>query len=193
MIKRFGLETLMPDLTPLFPRQPVPPLMVPLAGGGSFDLAAERSEQFTLVVFYRGLHCPLCKAQLRDLEEKLPEFEKRGVGIVAISTDVQDRAERTKSDWSLQNLRIGYGFGLRAARAWGLYVSSSNGKTSAGLEEPALFAEPALYLIRPDGTLYFGSVQTMPFARPHFSDVLSAIDFVVAKGYPARGEVTAAV
>lgn len=183
----------MTDLTPLFPRQPVPPLGVPLAGGGSFDLAAENPEQFTLVVFYRGLHCPLCKAQLRDLEAKLPEFEKRGVGVVAVSTDVQGRAEQTKSDWGLQNLRIGYGLGLRQARAWGLYVSSSNGETSAGLEEPPRFAEPALYLVRPDGTLYFGSVQTMPFARPQFSDVLSAIDFVVAKGYPARGEVTATV
>ncbi|KQU49923.1 alkyl hydroperoxide reductase [Bosea sp. Leaf344] len=183
----------MTDLTPLFPRQPVPPLVVPLAGGGSFDLAAESPEQFTLVVFYRGLHCPLCKAQLRDLEAKLPEFERRGVGVVAVSTDVQERAEQTKSDWTLQNLRIGFGLGLLQARAWGLYVSSSNGKTSAGLEEPPRFAEPALYLVRPDVTLYFCSVQTMPFARPQFSDVLSAIDFVVASGYPARGEVMAAV
>jgi hypothetical protein len=31
----------MTDLTPLFPRQPVPPLTVPLVGGGEFDLAAE--------------------------------------------------------------------------------------------------------------------------------------------------------
>ena len=43
--------------------------------------------------------------------------------------------------------------------------------------------------MRPDGTLYFGSVQTMPFTRPHFSDLLTAIDFVVKNKYPARGEV----
>jgi hypothetical protein len=30
----------------------------------------------------------------------------------------------------------------------------------------------------------------MPFARPHFGDVLTALDFVIAKDYPARGEVT---
>jgi hypothetical protein len=30
----------------------------------------------------------------------------------------------------------------------------------------------------------------MPFARPSFGDILKAIDFVVAKDYPARGEVT---
>ena len=29
----------------------------------------------------------------------------------------------------------------------------------------------------------------LPFARPHFSDILAALDFVIAKDYPARGEV----
>lgn len=57
------------------------------------------------------------------------------------------------------------------------------------MEEPARFSEPGVFLVRPDGTLYFSRVQTMPFARPHFADILSAIDMVVAKSYPARGEV----
>jgi hypothetical protein len=74
-------------------------------------------------------------------------------------------------------------------RTWGLYISSSRGKTSAGVEEPALFTEPGLFLVRSDGTLYFASVQTMPFARPHFDEILQALDFVIANDYPARGEV----
>lgn len=49
----------MTDLVTLFPRQPVPALMVSLADGGSFDLGAETPAQFSLVVFYRGLHCPI--------------------------------------------------------------------------------------------------------------------------------------
>ena len=28
----------------------------------------------------------------------------------------------------------------------------------------------------------------MPFARPHFDEILGAIDFVVKNEYPARGE-----
>ena len=28
-----------------------------------------------------------------------------------------------------------------------------------------------------------------PFARPRFGDILKALDFVIAKDYPARGEV----
>lgn len=39
-------------------------------------------------------------------------------------------------------------------------------------------------------SLYYGSVQTMPFARPHFDELLQAIDFAIEKDYPARGEYT---
>lgn len=177
------------DITPLLPRRQVPPLDLPLVDGGRFVLAEERPARFTLLVVYRGLHCPLCKAQLRELEAKLPAFGERGVGVVAISSDDAERAERTRADWGLAALRVAYGLDLETARRFGLYVSRGRGPTSLGIEEPALFVEPALFLVREDGTLYFGSVQTMPFARPHLSDVIAAIDFVVAKHYPARGEV----
>ncbi len=92
--------------------------------------------------------------------------------------------------WGLTHLTLGYGLSLESARQWGLYVSSGRGKTSTGVEEPSLFVEPGLFVIRPDQTLYFATVQTMPFARPSFGDILKAIDFVIAKDYPARGEVT---
>jgi peroxiredoxin len=140
-------------------------------------------------VFYRGLHCPICSKYLGDLNSKLGAFEERGVQTVAISSDAQDRAEQAKRDWKLDELPIGYGLDLDDARAWGLYISTSRGKTSTGVDEPALFSEPGLFLVRPDGTLYFGSVQTMPFARPSFAEILPALDFVLANDYPARGEV----
>src|SRR5215831_9602952 len=179
----------MTTLAPLFPRQPIPPLRVDLAGGGSLDVASEKPAHFTLLVFYRGLHCPICKTQLRELESKLEEFEKRGVAVVAVSSDTKERATQTRDGWGLTRLRLGYGLDLAAARRWGLFISSGRGMTSAGVEEPARFSEPALYLIRPDGTLYFGRVQTMPFARPHFADILAAIDYVLKNNSPARGEV----
>ena len=45
-----------------------------------------------------------------------------------------------------------------------------------------------MFLVRPDGTLYHGSVQTMPFARPHFDELLTSVDFALKQDYPARGE-----
>ena len=58
----------MTDIRPLIPRQRVPQLVVPLVGGGRFNIASEVSERFTMIVFYRSLHCPICKTQLGDLE-----------------------------------------------------------------------------------------------------------------------------
>jgi hypothetical protein len=60
--------------------------------------------------------------------------------------------------------------------------------TSAGIEETRQFNEPGLFLVRPDGTLYWAAVQSVPFARPHFDEVLKAVDFIKSKDYPARGE-----
>lgn len=172
----------------LFPRQPVPSLEVSTIGGPLWKLA-DQSTDYSLLVFYRGRHCPLCSKSLADLERKLGDFADKSVSVIAVSSDNEERAEDSKKEWNLENLTIGYGLSLDKAREWGLFISSGIGKTSIGVEEPALFSEPGLFLVKSDGTLFFSSVQTMPFARPHFVEVLAALDFIIERGYPARGEV----
>jgi len=113
----------MTDITPLIPRQPVPALAVPLVGGGRFDIVNERPEHFTFVVFYRGLHCPICRTQLGELETKLPDFAKRGVGVVALSSDVAERAGRAQQEWKLPNLRLGYGLSCCRSRMGSLHLN----------------------------------------------------------------------
>jgi peroxiredoxin len=177
----------------LMPRQPVPALRVPTLDHGTYDLAADAPRCFSLVVFYRGLHCPICLKYLLELGRLLPDFEQRGVKMIALSSDTAERARAMADKLKAPALRIGHGLPLRSARDWGLYLSTSRGTTSAGIEEPALFSEPGVFLVRPDGTLYYGAVQTMPFARPHFDELLAAIDFALAKDYPARGEYAGAL
>lgn len=177
----------------LLPRYPVPALNVALTSGGRFVLGAAPGDPFDLLVFYRGLHCPICTKYLLELERLAPEFQSRGVQIVAISSDAEERGRQMAEKVNAKLVKFAYGLGLRSARQWGLYISSSRGKTSIGIDEPDLFSEPGVFLVRPDGTLYYGAVQTMPFARPQFQDLLGAIDFAVAKDYPARGEFTGEV
>lgn len=177
----------------LMPRYLVPALNVALTTEGRFVLGAAPGEQFDLLVFYRGLHCPICAKYLLELERLAPEFATRGVQVVAISSDDQDRATQMADKVKASGVKFGYGLSLRSAREWGLYISASRGKTSIGIDEPALFSEPGVFIVRPDGTLYYGAVQTMPFARPLFQDLLGAIDYAIAKDYPARGEYTAEV
>ncbi len=176
-------------MTKLLPRTKVPTLSVKTVSGQTWTLSERKPERFTLVVFYRGLHCPICRGYLGELVKLEPEFKTRGVEVVAISSDDEERARRAATEWHLGNLTLGYGLDLSAARDWGLFISTSRGMTSAGIEEPAQFSEPGVFLIRADGTLYWSAIQTMPFARPYFRELLSAVDFVIAKDYPARGEV----
>jgi len=116
----------------LIPRTAVPNLIFPTLQHGEFDLSKNAKNKFNLIVFYRGLHCPLCANYLTELSNLTEEFKKRDVKIIIISS-------------------------------------------------------------RDDQTLYYGSTQTMPFARPIFKDLLGAIDFAISKNYPARGEYTGSV
>jgi hypothetical protein len=50
-----------------------------------------------------------------------------------------------------------------------------------------VFNEPALFLIRPDGTISYASLLSMPVGRPRLDDLLGGIDYWSAHDYPARG------
>ena len=175
-------------MTVLKPRQTVPALEVSTLQG-PWALAEQKPDNFTMVVFYRGLHCPICKNYLAELDKLANDFAESGVAILALSGDDQARAQQAAKDWGLKNINLGYGVSTEQARAWGLHRSAGRGKTSIGIEEPAEFSEPGLFLVRPDNTLYWAQLSSMPFARPHFREILGALSFVLANDYPARGEL----
>ena len=177
----------------LIPRQKTPSLSVPTLENGTFDLSSETSERGTVICFYRGLHCPICAKYLGELQRLDEEFAKRGVSTVAVSSDDEERAREMANRLGAGALRLGYNLGLAKAREWGLYISTSRGKTSIGIEEPPLFSEPGLFMVTLQRTLYYASVQTMPFVRPHFSELIGALDFAIKNDYPARGEYTGKV
>jgi peroxiredoxin len=177
----------------LVPRQTAPELIVETLDHGRFNLATERPGRLTLVCFYRGLHCPVCTNYLKELERLTPAFAERGVGTIAISSDGETRARQMAEKIAAKSLRVGYSLELSGARKWGLYISTSRGKSSIDIEEPPLFSEPGVFLIKPDQAIYYLSVQSMPFVRPNFGEMVQALDFIIKNDYPARGEYTGPV
>lgn len=168
----------------LMPETTVPSLELPLVQGETWRLQDQTPAAFTLLVFYRGWHCPQCKKQLTELDGMLKAFAEVGIGsVLAISGDDADRAERTVKEWELSALPVAHGLTVEQMREWGLYVSR-------GVKdpEPVLFNEPGLFLVRPDRALYSAHVQSTPFARPHLSNLLQAVAFINDNAYPARGE-----
>ncbi len=170
------------------PRKPAPQLSVPLLSGGTFTLAERKPRNFTIVVFYRGKHCPICSKYLDQVQQHLDRARELGAEVVAISMDGEDRARASASDWGLDRLEVGHGLSEQQARDWGLYISSKR----EGSQEPDRFSEPGLFVIRADGSVFFAQTQSAPFTRPPMDQLLDGLKFVLDKDYPARGDLTLA-
>ncbi|MEE2772574.1 MAG: redoxin domain-containing protein [Bacteroidota bacterium] len=166
----------------LKPGDRVPDLQVQTLQG-EFVLANRSPEHFTMLLFYRGIHCPLCKTQVEKLELRLEDFNDLGVEVLCLSVNSQKQAEQTFEEWELEEINLGYEVSLETGREWGLFISEAVKES-----EPEHFFEPALFLVRPDGTLYSAHIQSIPFVRPDFDRLLRAIKFIIKEEYPAKGK-----
>lgn len=166
----------------LQPQSQAPALDLPLVGGDTWSLADQKPETFTMVVVYRGYHCPVCKGYLSKLNSLMDMAAENGLSVVAVSMDTEERATAAKDEWGLDRLDIGYAMTEEKAREWGLYISSSIKDAEA-----QVFPEPGLFWIDGDGKIYLLEITNMPFVRPDLELLLPKAGFAAANGYPARG------
>ena len=166
----------------LIPDTQAPELSLALAGGGTWHLSDQTPQHFTMVIFYRGLHCPVCKNYLGILNSMMDHISELGFSVVVASMDTKERAEQAKDDWGLDKVDVAYGLDLETAKKWGLYIS-----TSIKEAENDIFSEPGLVWIRADGRLYLIDITNMPWARPDLETLMPKAKFAVENNYPARG------
>ena len=169
-----------------------PALNLPTLSGETFNLSNEKPDSFTIVVFYRGLHCLICINYLQEIEENFETLTKAGINLVAVSMDPEEKAHATVdkvsnnmdlSDSSQFKTRIAYGLTESDAGTWGLYLSSK----IEGSSEPDVFSEPGLFVMRPDNTVFMAQVQSAPFARPNIAQLVGGLSYAKEHKYPARG------
>jgi peroxiredoxin len=178
--------------------QVAPALSLPTLKDDTFDLHKQSPEKFTIIVFYRGKHCPICLQYLQEIEEQHESLKQSGMEIVAISMDdkekaletakkasasMPDREEKKTDDNKLLSFPILHGLTVDMAREWGLYLSSA----IPGSSEPDVFSEAGLFVIRPDHTVFMAQVQSAPFTRPNIQQLVGGLNFAKEHGYPARG------
>jgi len=171
----------------LLPGQAFPAIDLARTGGGRIDNAIfGEAGAMTVLNVYRGLHCPRCRRQLEDFLANRTAFDAAGIAVVSISTDPADRAAQAVAEWGLGDMAVGFGLGIEQARGLGLYISETTREA-----EPAHFAEAAVFLVRPDGTLWGSVVNTFPFIRPTAEQILDAVAMQTSRNYPPRGNVAA--
>lgn len=175
-------------MTALFAGQAFPKTNVDRLGGGTLTLGTPATgKDWQMVVVYRGLHCPLCKKYLAQLDEMTPEFHALGVDVVAVSGDPEDKAQAMVDE---KELKLPMGFGLSVAQmaALGLYISDP--RSPQETDRP--FPEPGVFVINEKGNIQILDISNAPFARPDLQSLANGIKFVRSNDYPVRGTHRAA-
>ncbi|WP_095588817.1 peroxiredoxin-like family protein [Actibacterium ureilyticum] len=161
---------------------PFPQTDIARLGGGTITLGKPERAEWQLVFVYRGLHCPICKQYLSDLEQILPAFAEIGIEVVAISADTEAKAQQMQTEQGL-SLPIGYDLSVAQMQALGLYISTPR----SAQETDRTFAEPGLFLIDAGGDLHMVDYSNAPFLRPDLDRLPARIKYVLENDYPVRG------
>jgi peroxiredoxin len=143
----------------------------------------------TLVIFYRGGWCPFCNLQLHDYSVNKPEFDKRGVHLVAISVDKPSEEAKTQAKHgvpfpmlsdprmvALQAYRVVHVPGdaeKKAMAGYGIDLAAYSGESHGD------FAVPALILVDRNDVVRFVHVDEDFKTRPSAKQMLSVVDRVL--------------
>lgn len=155
----------------------------PKLGGGEITVGGAR-ENWTLLVVYRGKHCPRCKKYLTILNGMRDQWTAAGFDIAVVSADTQAKAQADLDEfgWSFN---LGFGLTEDQMAALGLYVTEPLSAT----ETDRRFAEPGTFVIRPDGSLLLIAISNGPSARPDLGELLDGMIFTKDNNRPPRGTV----
>jgi len=157
-----------------------PPMSWPKVGGGKLVVADERG--WRMLVVYRGQHCPMCRKYLDQPNELLPAFRERGIGVAVVSADSHDKAEREAREEGWQ-FPVAYDLPIDHMRRLGLYISDPESPRQT--DRP--FAEPALFVVNPQGRTQVIAVTNAPFSRPDLAVVLDGLKMAQDDRAPIHG------
>ena len=146
-----------------------PDFVLPDAADREARLSDLLADGPVVLTFYRGSWCPYCNTQLRDYQLALPEIERAGAHLVAVSPQtpdstmtIVDRQRLAFPVLSDAGNRVSRQYGLvfevdaatrEQYRAVGIDLAKSNGTDTWELPVPAT------YVIAPDGTVRFAFVE----------------------------------
>lgn len=168
------------------PNVTFPDLIVKSTQGNSVNLLpSNTSEQrWSLVVVYRGVHCPICADYLTKLESLHEQYADANIDVCAVSADSLEQLEVFLSE-KVESLSFPVYCELSVDQMsqLGLYISEPRNETET--DHP--FPEPAIFLISPKNKIQIIDKSNAPFCRPDLESLLNGVKFIRENDYPVRG------
>ena len=104
----------------MMPGEKTPSLVLNTLDNQEWSLEKNLNNNMTMIVFYRGLHCPICSDFLKLIETQLEDYKKANTNVIVVSMDSKEKAEKTKESWGLSNLNIA--FLVKKKQENGIYI-----------------------------------------------------------------------
>lgn len=165
------------------PGEAFPDFLLPSATGHLINLADELARGPVVLTFFRGEWCPFCKLTTAALAEAAPRIEALGARILALTPETGawplKLQQRDASAFEVL-ADVDFGVGLAAglvfkipplyrARVQGLQLDLRQGNAAWCLPVPAV------YIIRPDGTVAWRFADVDFSRRPEPDEILAAL------------------
>jgi len=154
-------------VTPNFSRnwigQTAKPFALRDTKGALVDMAKVIGTRPVVLIFYRGVWCPFCHKQMRDLGHSRADFEKTGASVYAISNEGAPAQTRMQT---VEN--VGYIH----------FLSDPDGaaaKLYSGLYPASTVHQPGVFVIDRHGKIIYAYVNRDYKTRAAESDVLAAL------------------
>jgi peroxiredoxin len=138
-----------------------------------------------VVSFYRGVWCPYCNMELQALQDALPEFEKLGASLIAISpqTSVNSRKSVRQNELGFPILSdthndVAAAFGLSFELPdylVDLYKGLKNDLPTFNGDPSWTLPMPGRFVVAQDGTILYAEVNPDYTRRPEPGDMLPAL------------------
>ncbi len=150
----------------LKPGDKAPDFIIKDLEGKNHQLYDYLNGQKTVLLFYRGEWCSICNRQLHSLQEKLAEFQKTNAQILAVSTDTPENSQMLVGKHNLA-FPVLAGLSREVVEAYDLFFN-----------EEEDHAQPAVFILRPDGTIAYASLQSGSRGRPSNDDLLAIVSHI---------------
>ncbi|MCA9283641.1 MAG: AhpC/TSA family protein [Phycisphaerales bacterium] len=165
-----------------------PDFSLPDAKGDTVVLADLLAKGPVVITWYRGGWCPYCNLQLKAMQDRLPDFERLGATVVAISPEKPDESLSTAEKDALAFLVLSdhgnavadrYGVRYKLPGAILEQFNKGFGLDKHNDDDSGTLPLAATYVLDRDGVIRWAFVSADYRERAEPGDVVAAIEAVV--------------